>query len=149
MVTRLHLFAAAAVVSVVMMLPARADAASLIVVTHGDAIANLGAIADPGVLGDSFPPGQAVGFKYSYVGLYWLDLWTWDGCFCIYKDLTYTEITAAQAAELMGTASVGVPWLYRLPPGLVVCMVGLVFWLLKKTRAGQPRTLGAARTSAP
>jgi hypothetical protein len=104
--------------------------AKIILITHGDTINHVGNIAGPApqdmqknAIGD-----VKVGFKYSYFGVFWLDLWTWGGEFCLYtKDDRYQPISRSQAAMLMGVSEdqLSKPFLYKFPLGLII-LVGVV-----------------------
>ena len=64
-----------------------------------------------------------MGFIHQAFGLFWLDIWTWEGRFCLYRDDQYWEIDAEQAAVLLGKPVdklFGKPIFYTLPPGLLV-----------------------------
>ena len=63
-----------------------------------------------------------VGFVHHAFGLFWLDIWTWDGRFCLYHGDKYWEIDAEQAAVFLGKPidKLGKPIFYTLPPGLLV-----------------------------
>src|SRR5437016_2616231 len=99
--------------------PGRASAKGIILITHGDTINKVGDIRNPELRQQLAATGKnlAVGFKYSYFGIFWLDLWTWGGEYCVFEDKNYGPITAAQAAELMGVkeSELGKPFLYRFP----------------------------------
>src|SRR5262249_39837892 len=64
----------------------------------------------------------AVGFKYSYFGVFWLDLWTWGGEYCLYEGDNYSPIPLAMAAGLTGKSEdeLTKPFLYRYPLGLLI-----------------------------
>jgi hypothetical protein len=54
-----------------------------VVVTWGETIAYVG---DPsGPAGPAWGDGRAlkVGYKYEYAGMFWVDLWTWGGTYCV------------------------------------------------------------------
>jgi len=103
--------------------PSAAHAKGIILITRGDSISHLGDVAAELQVADL--PATAVGYKYSYFGVFWLDLWTWGGTYCLYKDKTYWELTPAQAAQLLkkSEAELGKPFLYHVPLGLVILVV--------------------------
>src|ERR1044071_1076738 len=74
----------------------RADAG---IGSWGDAIAYVG---DGGhgawIIGQS----QDVGYKYSHFAVLGLNVWAWDGTYCVYQrfEKKYVPISAAQAAHL-------------------------------------------------
>src|ERR1043165_5981728 len=69
---------------------------------------------------------EAVGYKFQYVAVVGLDLWTWDGAFCVFepatrgRSLSYSVIPRKLAEELVKDAGypLVVPWAYRYPTGL-------------------------------
>jgi hypothetical protein len=131
------LLCAAAVAALAFLSPAQAHAKGIILITHGDTVSHLGEVA-PQYRGPDLP-STSVGFKYSYFGIFWLDLWTWDGTYCLYKDNTYWELTSADAALMLNKseADLSKPFLYHVPLGLVA-LVGLVLFavvarLVRKT----------------
>jgi len=73
----------------------------------------------------------SIGYHYQRFGLFWLDLWRWDGEFVIYDGAGFSPISAEQL-ELLGGGSV--PWRYHLPPGLLI-VIGLIeLAIVTKTR---------------
>ena len=103
----------------------RTDAAVLI--THGDTIKELGEPKTPKTAGAT--GGLKVGYKYSYFGLFWCDLWTWGGEYCLFipkeglfGKARYEPISQAQAAEYLGTPAdqLPKPFLYSYPLGLLI-----------------------------
>lgn len=140
--TRRHLPFAALLFIVALMTPAEARAGLLI--THGDTIKHLGDVPAP--MKKDLPQelgGAAVGFKYSYFGVFWLDLWTWDGGYCLFKDKRFAPLTAAQAALMLNKqeSELESPFLYRFPLGLLILagvvllvMVGMIAELRSQKR---------------
>lgn len=113
------------VVGAVVLIPSKAEAGA-IVYHYGEDVVELGEIAEEhreamaAELG-----GQAkVGYIHNAFGLFWLDIWTWDGRYCLYRDTEYWEIDAEQAAALLGTGKAKKPLFYTFPPGLLV-LVGI------------------------
>ena len=90
-----------------------------ILITHGDSIAHIGDL--PPQIRQNGGPSK-VGYKYSYWGVFWINLWTWGGEYCVYDGDRYAPIQSAQAAELLGKPerSLGVPFLYRVPLGWLI-----------------------------
>ena len=92
--------------------------AGKVVVTWGDTISHVGDV--------SASTGQSqginkVGYKYSYFGVFWLNLWTWGGSYCVYEGDRYGEIQPAEAATLLGVSADKLsPLWYRYPAGLLV-----------------------------
>ncbi|MBW3543036.1 MAG: hypothetical protein KY476_22480 [Planctomycetes bacterium] len=67
-----------------------------------------------------------VGYLHDRFGVFWLDVWTWNGQWCIYAGDAADVITADQAAQLLGTSAdkLSVPFWYRFPPLFVIIVVG-------------------------
>lgn len=59
---------------------------------------------------------RKLGYHYERVGVFWLDVWRWDGEFVVYEHDTYAPISDDDAAAL----GASVPWRYRLPEGLII-----------------------------
>ena len=85
-------------VAAVLLSPSQARA-GVILITHGDTISHIGEVA-PEFRSPKLP--QRVGFKSSYFGVFWIDLWTWGGEFCAYEGDRYQPISRAEAARLIG-----------------------------------------------
>jgi hypothetical protein len=94
--------------------------AKFVLITHGDTIAHQGEV--PAQFRTPDLPSTAIGFKYSYFGVFWLDLWTWGGTYCLYKDKTYWELEPKAAALLLGKSESELqrPFLYTFPLGLLI-----------------------------
>ncbi len=116
MTARLAFFAMLAFLN----LPAESSAAKLLLITRGDGFSDLGPNQ-----GKALPQelmGFKVGYKYSYFGLFWVDVWRGSGEYCLYREKEFIPITKAQAAEHLGVSEneVKEPFFYDLPPGLIV-----------------------------
>jgi hypothetical protein len=124
--------------------PSSARARGVIVITHGDTVSHLGDVA-PEHRGQGLP-ATAVGFKYSSFGVFWLDLWTWGGQYCLYQGHTYWELSPAQAAQLLNKseADLGKPFLYRFPPGLLILILGVAYLLFLSVIHKSPEQKAAA-----
>ena len=86
------------------LIPSKAEAKGLLLITYGDSIkhmADVPAEAKEAITKD-LGPDVAIGYKYSYAGLFWLDIWTWGGEYCLFKDKTFWSLKPEQAAQLMG-----------------------------------------------
>ena len=119
--------------AVLLFLPAPASA-KIVLITHGDTIAHLGDItADQ----KAFVRQQVkqvaqrdldvqVGYKYSYFGVFWLDLWTWGGTYCLYQGKDFMDIPPQMAAMFLGKSEgdLSTPFWYRFPP-LLLILIGL------------------------
>lgn len=99
----------------------------------GDAIAYVG---DGGHAAWVIGQSQDVGYKYSHFAVFGLNLWAWDGTYCVYKryEHKYVPISNDQAAKLLGKeeAELQPPFEYRCPLGLFIFgpifALGAVLW---------------------
>src|SRR5262249_6764645 len=110
--------------------------AKIILITNGNTVKLVGEVwgsIRPEVEKDT-APGVKVGYKYSYFGVFWLDLWTWGGEYCLYKDKggTHWPLTSAQAARVMGVseAQLSKPFLYKFPLGLIILAGVVLIWIV-------------------
>jgi hypothetical protein len=123
------------------LLPARASA---FVATSGDTIKPHGTIQKQF---EGTVPSRLVGFKYSYWGILWVDFWTYEGTWCLYKDKMYWPLTPAQAAELLGVSESALqpPFWYQFPPGLpiagVIIVIALIVKLVERKKPKPVQTL--------
>ena len=68
-----------------------------------------------------------IGYAYERFGVFWLDIWRWDGQFVFYKgDELFEEEEETIAAAAAGPLSR--PISYRLPPGLWVLVGGAIIF---------------------
>jgi hypothetical protein len=74
---------------------------------------------------------DAIGYRYERVGVFWLDLWRWDGEFVVYKDNGYIPLDDDTLATLGGGS---VPWKYHFPPGLLLVLAIIEFVIVAKTK---------------
>jgi hypothetical protein len=111
-----------------------ASAANAGIGSRGDAIAHVG---DGGHAAWMIGQSQDVGYKYSHVALLGLNLWAWDGTYCVYQrfDRKYVPISPAQASQLLGMREEDLrpPFEYRCPLGLFIfgpfLVLGAVLWV--------------------
>jgi hypothetical protein len=111
-------------------LPSRARAAGIILITHGKTVNHVADIPAPhhAFIQKETGPGVAIGYSYSYWGIFWLDFWTWGGEYCLYRDKTVWKVPPEFLAQITGKSSVdelGKPFPYKFPLGLVI-LVGIV-----------------------
>ena len=96
--------------------------AKFIVISRGDTISDLGPIS--GGRGNNLPQGALyVGYKYSFVSVFWLDFWRYDGTYCVHDgNKRFDPLTKTQAAQLLGKSESDLdePFWYHFPPGLVI-----------------------------
>jgi hypothetical protein len=110
--------------------PTTSLAAKLVLITRGDSFSHLGELRTKNQPVQLAPHGgMSVGFKYSYVGVFWLDLWRYDGEYCLYRDKEYVPIPKELAATFMDVKEdeISEPFFYHLPPGLIIVGVLVVF----------------------
>lgn len=74
---------------------------------------------------------RKLGYRYQRFGLFWFDLWRWDGEFVLYEGDTYLPIDDEMVAQLGGAS---VPWRYRLPDGFLIVVAGLYLWLIGRRK---------------
>ncbi len=117
----------------------------------GDDIAYVG---DGGHAAWMIGQSQDVGYKYSHVAVLGLNLWAWDGTYCVYQrfEHKYVPITSAKAAEFLGKKEEDLqpPFEYRYPPGLLVFgpILALAF-LLRTIRVSRARQMPVESTTGP
>ncbi len=82
--------------------------------------------------GERWTAVPEIGYKYEFFSFFFLELWTWDGKYCLYEDDKYVVLTNADAARLLGVSEskLPVPFLYRFPLGLCILVGGVVLLLL-------------------
>ena len=117
--------------------PPDANAKGIILITHGETIDHIGDV--PAGIEKSQGINK-VGYKYGYWGVFWINLWTHSGTYCIYEGDRYSPIPAAEAARLlrMRQADLGAPFLYNVPLGWMLIgpliVVGLVMNIHEKRK---------------
>lgn len=122
------LFAAATLLA-----PSQAEARrrGLVVITHGDTVKELADVPsqfrEPLQQMTGAKEPLKVGYYYSGFGIFGLDIWTWDGTYCLTADETYWPLENKQVEEMLGSVP-HKPWNYNFPPGLflVVGLIGVV-----------------------
>jgi len=109
----------ASVIACVLFSPGEASAKGIIVITWGETISHLGDVSsqkqrDHGV--------SKVGYKYKYFGVFWVNLWTSDGAYCVYEGDRYSAVEPKEAAYLLGRSDgdVSPPLLYTFPLGWLI-----------------------------
>jgi hypothetical protein len=134
--------------------PSKASARGLILVTYGDSIKHLGNAAPQG---QPMAGVHQVGYKFGYFGVFWIDLWTYGGTYCVYQGKKYNPISRGEAARLLGKneSELGAPFLYTVPLGWLILGPLIVLWIVCAllTRGNQahpvlndPRYLKAVET---
>jgi hypothetical protein len=99
--------------------PAEASAAGIVLVTWGETISHVGKATPQAEQTQGI---RQVGFKYGYFGVFWIDLWTHGGTYCVYEGKRYDPVSPAEAARLLGKSEdqLSTPFLYRFPLGLLI-----------------------------
>ena len=113
---------------IVVFLTANADAQFLI--THGEKFSSYGDVPEE-IRAEMRAEGEEVlteiGYKYDHFGLFWLELWTWDGGWCVFNEdtNTYFPLEKTQAAILLDESpdDLGKPFRYKFPLLLVIVVV--------------------------
>ena len=110
----------------------------IVLINHGDAIKEIGSVSDEHrqAIIDEIGVTPQVGFIHQRFGLFYLDLWTWDGRYCMFSGEQYWELNPEQAAELLGlsVADLQTPLLYRMPPGLGIAVLVVAIFAAVKIR---------------
>lgn len=135
---KLNLFHSFGLVLLLLYFPPTVKADFLI--TYGETVNFAGDLAK------STNTKQKVGFKYSYFGFFWLDLWTWDGSYCIYEPTSiishkiFKVIDLQEAARITGKneSEFGKPFLYKYPLGLFLIIIVGLFGLIGASQKNQP-----------
>ncbi len=114
--------------------PSRAEAKIPFLITYGDSISQLAPLPSDkkAILEKATHAGAEVGYKYSYFGLFYLDLWTWGGEYCLFHEKSFWSLKPEQAAELLGVAQdkLPKPFFYRFPSLLSLLVLGILGLLI-------------------
>jgi hypothetical protein len=113
------------VLAATLLIPSQVEARrGIVIINHGEEIKEIGPVADEYVADVREATGTlaTVGFIHDGFGIFWLNIWTWNGRYCLYANDQYWELDPEQAATLLGTpeARLSGPFFYRFPPGLLV-----------------------------
>jgi hypothetical protein len=124
--------------------PSTASAKGIVLITWGETISHVGDVSSP----NNQDPGPIkIGYKSSYFGVFWIDLWTWGGTYCVYDGKRYGPLQPAEAARLLGKqeSDLSTPFLYRFPLGLLILgpliVLGIIFAAVEKKGSGNEITL--------
>ncbi len=107
----------------------------LVLITSGDNIEHI-ADLDPEVAKEVEPAlgtGIAVGYHYEQFGLFFLEIWTSDGQFVLYRDDEYWELPDAEIAKAAGVETIddlSKPFFYSFPLGLIIVSVLVVVFIV-------------------
>ncbi len=107
--------------------PAEARRGGLLLITTGNTIKHVAEVSDQmkpvvrSVTGTS--TNYHVGYLHERFGVYWIDLWTWDGEYVLYDDSEEDlwSLDEEETAAIMGTTpeELSKPIFYTFPPGLL------------------------------
>lgn len=129
-----------------------AEAKGIMIITYGEAVLHYQDL--PTEMHDALKTATGhdlkVGYLYDNFGLFWLDLWTWGGQYCLYEGDSVERLTPEQAAEVLGTTTdkLGKPLLYTLPLGLAI-LLGLGVGLAVFSRIGKSNAPAAPAADPP
>ena len=110
--------------TIAFLLTGNAEARGLVIINHGEDIVDIGEVAEEHkesvrteIGGDA-----KIGYIHNAFGVFWLNIWTWDGRYCLYLNDQYWELEPEQAATLLGQPDRALrnPLFYTFPPGLLV-----------------------------
>lgn len=128
--------------------PQRAEARrrGILIINTGDDVSHVG---DVGPAAQEFvreatgKSGCKVGYVYSRFGIFWINVWTWGGRYCLYDDANNVwELNEAQATEILGHAP-SKPFWYSCPPACPILLVIVGVMVVGKTReSSQNKALG-------
>lgn len=113
----------------------------VLLITSGDSITDVGEL-NPEVkeeIEQELGPGVKVGYYYEQFGLFFVEFWSWDGKFVLYKDDNYWELPEEAMTTAAGVSSLDelkVPWTYTIPPGIIVTVVLVIAFVGWKLVAG-------------
>jgi len=129
--------------------PGAARAGIPIIWGNGDTVAHVANLPE-GHPASVEVPGAAVGYKYSRFHIYWCDLWTSSGEYCLYHDNQFIPLgpDAMLAAKKLGMpeGSIRRPIFYLFPLGWV--LIGGVVVVATAWNAIQKRNSPEARAEA-
>lgn len=105
----------------------------IMLITHGDAVAHYADLSgDSKKIAEEITNHEVrVGYLYQQFGVFWLELWTWDGAFVLYQGDNVWKMTDEEAAMLLEVKpeELGKPFLYRFPLGLLILGVVVGVWV--------------------
>jgi hypothetical protein len=115
---------------IILLLGATRSEGRLMIFTSGTTVKPLGEVVnkDAGQGLRNMPAGVGVGYCYNYVGLFWIEFWTWGGSYCLHEpNRRPFRISKEKAAEYLDrdVESLEKPFAYKYPPGLLI-IAGIV-----------------------
>ena len=97
-------------------------------ITYGDDIVKVAEL--PADMKQADVADMCIGYKYGQFGVFWMQIWTWSGEFCLYSESknTYWTLEEKQIKMLNEAVPGGlkVPSSYSYPPGLFVIIAIIV-----------------------
>lgn len=111
----------------------------IVIINSGEDIDHVGDVLPahlPALQQSTGASKPAVGYMYSEFGIFWLNIWTWDGKYVLFEGDNFWALTPEHAAGYLGVpvAKLSKPLFYTIPPGLVVILllvIGFgVFWFV-------------------
>jgi hypothetical protein len=101
-------------------------------------IRDLESAANTAAVADEAPDAlvfSKLGYRYERFGVFFMDIWRWDGEFVLYSGDTYVPIDD-EMLSLVGGANV--PWRYRLPDGLLILIaIGYLAFIGRRKRSAK------------
>ena len=132
---------------------AHARRRGFVLITHGETIQHVEEVPDDkyAVAEQMTGANVRVGYRYSSFGLFFLDIWTWDGEFVLYQGSDYWELDEETCDELLGKslADLEQPWVYRYPPLLVVLFAGGLLLGLSKLGSKGDKSKSKGKRKGP
>jgi len=120
-----------------LLLASASTADAKVLITHGDAIKHVSDLKPEAVA--EYGPDVKVGYLYQQFGIFFLEIWTWDGKFVLYEGDNYNDELADDALANIAATGLSKPWNYTFPPGflviLVAAMIGLALFLHGRKQA--------------
>jgi len=108
--------------------PAHARRHGLVLISHGETMKELAEVPADAPVKQQYADAK-VGYRFNGFGVFWLNIWTWGGEFCVYSDEQsgYIPGTPEEIATMAGVPvdKIKKPLTYSFPPGLLV-LVGII-----------------------
>ena len=110
-----------------------------VLITYGESIKEIGPVVAEHLqtISDETGVTPHIGFIHQQFGLFYLDLWTWDGHYCMYSGGQYRELEPEQAAQLLGISvdDLKKPLTYRVPPGLGLGFLAFAIFVIVRAHS--------------
>lgn len=122
---------------IVFLLPSETQARARIplLITYGEKMTPIADVPNDAPVKVEYPDA-AVGYRYDHVGIFWMELWTWNGEFCVYSDDKSTAIIGMPEEISLATgipeSKITKPFFYSCPPLLgTIVLLGVLAGLVK------------------